>query len=282
MSDQKSNFIQHGYHVLQQTLSPDELQNLEQEYHRLYKHGQNILQTVQQTQTSLDAFYQQHAQELIVVPEADNPEEICRFEYLTGFSKTIHTFVQERIKVLLDNFLNTPFTLFKDKCNLKHPKGGAFSPHQDIAAYYHFGPSYFATAAIFLDDATLENGCLEMAGQYRQELQKPSEITECDFGSFPFLEFYQGGKNNGDIQTQISRHFTWTPIKAKRGDVVLFDAHVPHQSQANLSTQKRRVFFFTFNAASDGDLYNTYYDTKRNRYNDPMFHVSTPTHHNAE
>lgn len=282
MSQTRTNFINQGFHVLEKSLTDDALESLENEYQALYKQGQYILQTVQQTQDSWDAFYQKHPRELIVVPEADNPQEVCRFEYLTGYSKMIQTFVTQNVKPIIDDFLDAPFTLFKDKCNLKHPNGGAFSPHQDIAAYYHFGPSYFVTAALFLDDATIENGCLEMAGQYRQELSNTPNITECPFGEFPFLDFYKGGKHNGDIQSDITHQLSWTPVEAQRGNIVLFDAYVPHQSKANASTKKRRVFFFTFNVASDGNLYHTYYETKRSRYADPMFHVSTPTHHSTK
>jgi hypothetical protein len=37
--------------------------------------------------------------------------------------------------------------------------------------------------------------------------------------------------------------------------------------------------FLTFNAKREGEWYVRYYGEKRERFNDPKFHVSTPTAH---
>lgn len=279
MANERAQFIESGFKVVKDAVAYDALEVLEQAYQLLSAQANGILGVVKDQSISLGDYYHNHPQDLIVVPEANNPNEVCRFEYLVGYSKGIRAFVAQLIKPVIEDLAGESLSLFKDKCNLKHPGGGAFSPHQDMAAYYHFGPTYFVTAAVFLDDATRENGCLEMAGNYRQEVVQARENVESLFGDFPFLDFYDGGPKNGDIQDHVCRALSWEPVEACRGDLVLFDAFVPHRSQANHSQNKRRVCFFTFNAASEGDHYEAYYHAKFSQYDDPKFHVSTPTLH---
>ncbi|MGB1239811.1 MAG: phytanoyl-CoA dioxygenase family protein, partial [Pseudomonadales bacterium] len=172
------------------------------------------------------------------------------------------------------------FVLFKDKCNAKNPGGGAFKPHQDVIAYDKFAPNYHVTAAIFLDAATLENGCLHFPRDYRQAL------AEFDFpqiktpvGELAILPSCVGGSDHGNIDPEVERQIEWEPIVAAPGDVVLFDSYVPHYSHANLSNYKRRAMFFTFNPASQGEHYDAYYAMKHREFDNPAFHIATPTEH---
>jgi ectoine hydroxylase-related dioxygenase (phytanoyl-CoA dioxygenase family) len=51
-------------------------------------------------------------------------------------------------------------------------------------------------------------------------------------------------------------------LEADPGDVVFFDAYVPHGSPANTSGRSRRNIFLTFNRQSDGDMREEYYKDK--------------------
>jgi ectoine hydroxylase-related dioxygenase (phytanoyl-CoA dioxygenase family) len=51
-------------------------------------------------------------------------------------------------------------------------------------------------------------------------------------------------------------------IEADPGDVIFFDAYVPHGSPPNTSDKSRRNIFLTFNRQSDGDLRARYYADK--------------------
>ena len=53
--------------------------------------------------------------------------------------------------------------LFKDKINWKNPGGQGFGAHQDQPAWDDFPPNKFVTAAMFVNNTTKENGCLEFA-----------------------------------------------------------------------------------------------------------------------
>ena len=55
-------------------------------------------------------------------------------------------------------------------------------------------------------------------------------------------------------------------IAAAPGDVIFFDAYVPHGSPANTGDRRRRNIFLTFNRLSDGDMKAQYYRDKWENY----------------
>ncbi|WP_374570091.1 phytanoyl-CoA dioxygenase family protein [Phenylobacterium sp.] len=211
----------------------------------------------------------------IVVAERSDPLKVCRVEHLVGSSPAFARLAAERLRPWAEAAAGQPMALFKDKCNLKQPGGGAFRPHQDITAYKGFGPAFHLTVAIVLDDATVENGCLEFAPHYLEELSTPREAGEPGRA----LDAYEGGPRNGDVVDELAERLTWESTPARRGDVVLFDSYVPHRSDVNATGSTRRMFFFTFNPLAEGDHYARYYAMKRSEPDNPIFHVSTPTAH---
>src|SRR3546814_13361327 len=52
----------------------------------------------------------------------------------------------------------------------------------------------------------------------------------------------------------------------KPGDMALFDAYVPHRSEPNPTNTARRVYFATYNRASEGDHLERYYADKRRNF----------------
>jgi len=280
MSTQSETFKQKGFIVLPQALDQADMETLESSSQALYQRAEQLLAELAETGESLSDFYKRNGSELIVVPEIDDPLKVCRYEYIDGYSEAINQQIVPKLKGFIEALTGSPFLLFKDKCNAKNPGGGAFDPHQDVIAYDQFSPKYHVTAAIFLDDATIENGCLHFPEDYRTDLPElAGEGTETPVGKLPVLASYDGGPDNGNIRQEISERIRWNPITARRGDVVLFDSYVPHYSEKNDSDKTRRAMFFTFNAAADGCFYKDYYQMKREQFDNPKFHVATPTAH---
>lgn len=280
INELKSSFVQQGYIVLPQALGDADKATLEHVSQELSKRSQELLTTVKSNNQNLSDFYRENLSELIAVPEFDNDEKVCRYEYLKGYSQSIKTLIVPKLQQLIRQLTDTDFVLFKDKCNAKNPGGGAFEPHQDIIAYDQFKPAYHVTAAIFLDDATLENGCLYFPQNYQQDLANlETHRVPTPVGNLPVLQSYEGGTTHGNIRQEICDQMNWIPITAKAGDVVLFDSYVPHYSKKNESQLTRRAMFFTFNPHSDGDFYEAYYDMKHREFDNPKFHVATPTAH---
>src|SRR5690606_11695906 len=112
--------------------------------------------------------------------------------------------------------------LFKEKINFKMPGGGGFEPHQDSQAGWDVYASNFINVMVCIDEATTENGCIELApGQHRRGLLRGMEpLTEEDTAGMKFVAY---------------------PMKP--GDVALFDAYVPHRSEPNPTNTTRRMYF---------------------------------------
>lgn len=269
-----------GYCILKQVVPERLLKQSDIEFGRLTREANEILATMHKGGISPSDYYRSGVNRFIVVPEASNPAQTCRFEYIQGSSAVFRDDVIPFCRHWVEQLGGHQFTLFKDKCNLKGPGGGAFTAHQDIEAYLPFGPGFHITAALLLDPATQSNGALEFATNYIH-LQHP-EIRYVDTprGPLPLLPTYVDGEQHGSIVSELEQQLEWTPVYAVPGDLLLFNSYVPHRSAINMSSTTRRAFFFTFNLQSYGDLYEEYYQQKREDYGNPHFHVATPTKRN--
>jgi hypothetical protein len=56
------------------------------------------------------------------------------------------------------------------------------------------------------------------------------------------------------------------PYPTKPGDVVFLDTYAPHSSEPNLTDRTRRMYFSTYNKASEGDHIAQYYADKHKNY----------------
>lgn len=170
---------------------------------------------------------------------------LSRMEYLLEFNDKLRDIEKYVVKPLADYFMNEECNLFKEKVNFKLPGGGAFTPHQDFPAWDDLPPKDYITIGIPLDNMTIENGCLYMAS--RQGRNK---------------EIYHN-KSNNQISKELINKWSWNPIICKKGDVLVFDAFVPHFSEVNKTNNSRRIYYFTYNKKSDGDHRLGYFNKKR-------------------
>lgn len=131
--------------------------------------------------------------------------------------------------------------LYKEKINYKHPGGGGFAAHQDAPAYPDIPVS--VSCLLAADDATIANGCLEFVRGRHQSLL----TTDGD----------------GCIEPGLAESMDWEPMPVAAGSLVWFHSHTPHRSASNASDLSRRALYLTYNAASLGDLHDSYYAGKR-------------------
>lgn len=136
--------------------------------------------------------------------------------------------------------------LFKDKINFKMPGGGGFEPHQDVQAGWSRYSDLHITSLVTIDPATIENGCLEIATNFRGHDLIGSEWTPLTDKDLAGVEF--------------------AAIEAEPGDAVFFDSFIPHLSAPNRTSSPRRVLYYTYNKASAGDHLSQYYADKRASY----------------
>ena len=129
--------------------------------------------------------------------------------------------------------------LFTDKLNFKRPGGAEFPWHQDSPYFALECPHVdrLVSLQVYLDDATVENGCLWMI---------PGSHTR---GRLPCFED-QG--TLGRLYTDLERALPGAqpvPIEAAAGTVIFFNGDVVHGSRRNRTAQSRRAFVLTYQPA---------------------------------
>jgi len=170
---------------------------------------------------------------------------ISRIEYISPFHEGFAT-LAEVLKAPVAQLLGEPAMLFKEKVNYKMPGGDGFRPHQDAQAGWERYADYFVSVMVCIDEATIENGCLQFAtGDYPRH----SVVREWE----PLTDEDMAG-------------LEWKHYPTRPGDVAFFDSYVPHGSEPNLTEQTRRLYFATYNRASAGDHLQAYYADKHRSY----------------
>jgi len=138
------------------------------------------------------------------------------------------------------DFVGDPHpSLFTEKLNLKRPGIGGVNPmHQDYP--YWIGeakdPARVATAMLFLDDATLENGCLHVAPGSHRDGQWRKRTDSDEFGA-------------NEIDQSAYKDVVMQPLPLKAGSMVMFGSLLVHSSEQNRSQFNRRALLFSYQPA---------------------------------
>lgn len=125
--------------------------------------------------------------------------------------------------------------LFTEKLNLKRPHVGGANPlHQDYPYWVDVSENAaeIATVIVFLDDATVENGCLWVVPG--SHLDGPVEPNG-DGDAF--------SANELDLAEAEARA---VPVELGAGDVVMFGPMLLHRSAPNTSDQGRRALLYSY------------------------------------
>ncbi len=271
---QKKFFQENGYLWIRNFFSKEQVLLLQIWADDINTASRNIL-TLMQNASNLP---QAIPGTLIIVPEAKNPMQVCRAEDFLSCYPDLYYFIAGTVSSYIGNLLGEPYVLFKDKINFKWPGGGAFLPHQDFPAYEWFGPREHVTAMVSIDPATLENGCLYVAKDWRKTFANDPSLDAKDLDAGrAILPYVQGGSGHGSIQKEYSDKISWLALETSPCDLVLINSFVPHYSEPNKSKNSRRAMFFTHNRLLDGDHRKAYFHAKRHDPNNPIFHFATPT-----
>ena len=128
--------------------------------------------------------------------------------------------------------------LFTEKLTMKRARtGGTIVLHQDYPYWMRMTPvaDRIMTALIYLDDATIENGCLEVVpGSHREE--RPAGKSVEGFGTNEIDE----------ARFDLSR---LVPVEAPAGSVVYFGGFLVHRSLPNRSGADRRALLYSYQPA---------------------------------
>lgn len=165
------------------------------------------------------------------------------YPYHAGFARL---FDSDELREGIGQLFGEEAVLFKDKVNFKLSGGDGFKPHQDVQAGWNRYASLYISVLVCIDEATIENGCIEIA----------SGFHNCGMVGTAWAPL-------SDVQMKDMR---FVPVPTKPGDAVFFDSYAPHCSGPNLTNTRRRVLYVTYNRHSEGDHRIEYYADKRKSY----------------
>lgn len=175
--------------------------------------------------------------------------QLCLVENFLPYHEGLDDIVHDgRLEAAVSAVMGEPAMLHRDRLNLKLPGGHGFAPHQDALALCEMAPHRLVTALIAVDACTLENGCLELAVGGRA------------LGLLPHTA------PGGAISEEWVDRLEFRALVVEPGEVVIFDADIPHRSGPNLSASPRRAFYLTYSTAREGDLRATYFREKRDSF----------------
>ena len=171
----------------------------------------------------------------------DDGPKLCRSENLIPFHDGLRALLTSgALAETASALLGEPAVLYKEKINYKLPGGAGYAPHQDAPAY-PFVASH-VSSMVAIDEATVDNGCLEVASGMHHEL----------------LAMDDAGCIHPDVVAQLE----WAAVEVEAGQTLWFHSRTPHRSGPNQSPLARRALYPTYNAASEGDLREDYYRRK--------------------
>ncbi len=143
----------------------------------------------------------------------------------------------------IESLIGPNFNLQHSKLNMKPAKvGSVVDWHQDLAYFPHTNDD-LVTALVYLDDATVENGCLQVLPRHHHHF---FDHTGPD-GTFAGMisEDLSGGRFGQPVS-----------LAAPAGSAILMHCITPHASLPNRSSRPRRTLIYEYRAA---DAYPIYY-----------------------
>jgi hypothetical protein len=175
----------------------------------------------------------------------DDGPKLCRSENLIPFHAGLRDLLTGgSLLATASALLGQPAVLYKEKVNYKLAGGAGYAPHQDAPAYPFIDAHVSCMVAV--DDATIDNGCLEVVEALHHEI----------------LPMDDGGCVHPDV---VAQH-DWRAVEVPAGWTLWFHSRTPHRSGPNASDTPRRALYPTYNARAEGDLRAAYYEEKLARF----------------
>jgi phytanoyl-CoA hydroxylase len=140
----------------------------------------------------------------------------------------------------VESLLGPDILFHYSKINMKPPSiGSVVEWHQDLS-YYPMTNSSSLAVLIYLDDADVENGCLQMIpGHHNDRL----------------LDHVMDGYFVGKVVEPIDESQA-VPVEGKAGTAIFMHCMTPHASVTNRSNRPRRTLILSYRAADAFPVYS--------------------------
>lgn len=198
----------------------------------------------------LDSWKEEKGKWMIYFEKTSSDEKRkARIENFLSYHEGVKKLYTEVIYPKLETLTGHKLSLLKEKLNFKKGYAKGFKAHQDHPAWTDFESSLYISVAMFANNSTILNGCLEFAhgNRYKNVLLNNKE-------------------NLGEIKKEIEELLNWGYVETTPRDLVIFDSFVPHRSGHNRTFEERRIFYFTHNLESYGNYYDDYIVNKRKNF----------------
>ena len=174
--------------------------------------------------------------------EPDSPDLLMGVEPFAHFSEPLKNWGYDArlLDPCRDMIGRDDIVLFTEKINYKRAnKGGPIILHQDYPYWAAFTSiaSRVVTAMLFLDEATRQNGCLEVApGTHNKGEQKRWQTS---------------GLRNREMDSDTFDTSQLVPLEVPAGSAVFFNAFLVHRSLPNTSEHDRRALLYSYQPAGN-------------------------------
>ena len=230
LSDEQSQqYFREGYLVVERLFDADDLAKV----------ARTIEQMTEAAIASGD-----YASILELEPEPVDGRRVCRriynpFEQHQAFRDLAS---DPRMLDRIESLIGADINLQHSKLNMKPAKvGSAVEWHQDLAYFPHTNDS-LVTTLVYLDEATEQNGCLQVLPRHHTHF---------------FSHAGAEGIFAGMITEEIADGRFGRPVAlaAPAGSVIFMHPITPHASLPNRSDQSRRTLIYEYRAADSFPIF---------------------------
>ena len=203
---------------------------------------ETMLEVQRRPKVTAGAYVFEHLQELgtAVKWEKDSIDTVLGIEPFAHLSKALDACARDPrfFEPMKDILGAEDIGLFTEKLNVKRADvGGPIVVHQDYPYWVGVAEdaAQVATAILFLDDSTIENGCLEVVpGSH-----KSGEAARKSIDGF--------GANEMDEKALAGAKLV--PLEVPAGSVVYFGSLLVHASAPNRTGHDRRALLYSYQPA---------------------------------
>ncbi|MFW6059609.1 MAG: phytanoyl-CoA dioxygenase family protein [Phycisphaeraceae bacterium] len=216
LDEQVEFFKREGFLVLRNVLDRDDLEELDR-----------ALQDIIDRRESLTPVREGFDLEKKQDPTTGRPA-FRKIGGITAYSDAFDKLMRHpRILDRLHPIMGDTIQLWRDVCMMKPARVGREKPWHQDSSYWPWEPMSLVSAMTALDDATPENGCLQVIPRTHHDVMQ-------HFGKELQVEI------DGELQART----LYVPLKA--GDTLLFHSLLLHASEPNRSDRNRRVCIISY------------------------------------
>lgn len=217
VADVAARFREDGFVLVEEFLSADEVDRLDQELERYMK---EVLPGVDKR----DVFYESGSSGAITHTGGLNQYD----DYFRDFVNRPH------LVGLMEACVGSQIELLGLEVFFKAPRKGTATPYHQDNAYMHFDPAEGAAFWLALDDTTVENGAMH----YARGVFKLGDLDHFETNEFPF------SKQQSEAPDPVK--YPEVPAVLGRGSAAIHHILTPHRTGSNNTDQMRRGLVCSF------------------------------------